>query len=77
MEPIPIEYSRGEPKFTSTKVDTECTLLDFWSERDIDLLLLEELNVSNEFSAWFYSRVTQSHETVSIKGAWHSISDPI
>ena len=47
------------------------------SERDIDLLLLEELNVSDEFSAWFHSKVTQSSETVSIKDAWHSISDPI
>lgn len=24
------------------------------TERDIDLLLLEEFNVSNDFSSWFY-----------------------
>ena len=27
------------------------------TERDVDLLLLEELNVSDDFSTWFYSAV--------------------
>jgi hypothetical protein len=46
------------------------------TERDIDLLLLEELNVSDEFSTWFYSNVTKNNDKPSSKGAWHSIPDP-
>jgi hypothetical protein len=45
------------------------------TERDIDLLLLEELNVSNDFSLWFYSVITNSNDGPLCKGAWHSISD--
>jgi hypothetical protein len=39
-------------------------------------LLLEELNVSNDFSVWFYSVITKNNDNPSAKGAWHSISDP-
>ena len=45
------------------------------TERDIDLLLLEELNVSNDFSSWFYSVVTNNDSAPLCEGAWHSISD--
>jgi len=45
------------------------------TERDIDLLLLEELNVSNHFSSWLYSMVTKNNDKPLCKGAWHSISD--
>lgn len=45
------------------------------TERDIDLLLLEELNVSNDFSSWFYSVVTKNDDIPLCRGAWHSISD--
>ena len=47
------------------------------TERDIDLLLLEELNVSDDFSTWFYSTVTKNNDKPSSKGAWHSISVPV
>ena len=47
------------------------------TERDVDLLLLEELNVSDDFSTWFYSTVTKNNDKPSFKGAWHSISDPV
>lgn len=48
------------------------------TERDIDLLLLEELNVSNEFSRWFYVTVTQDkNSSPSVDGAWHSVTDPV
>ncbi len=47
------------------------------TERDVDLLLLEELNVSDDFSTWFYSTVTKNNDKPSSKGAWHSISDPV
>ena len=46
------------------------------TERDIDLLLLEELNVSDDFSTWFYSAITKNNDKPSSKGAWHSITDP-
>ncbi len=45
------------------------------TERDIDLLLLEELNVSDNFSSWVYSVVTDDTDSPQCKGAWHSISD--
>ncbi|WP_331344181.1 PD-(D/E)XK nuclease family protein [Cellvibrio sp. UBA7661] len=45
------------------------------TERDIDLLLLEEFNTSYEFSSWFYSIVTKDTKKPLCKGAWHSISD--
>ena len=47
------------------------------TERDIDLLLLEELNVSDDFSEWFYSTITKSNDKPLCTGAWHSISSPI
>ena len=49
MEPIPIEYSRGESKFTSTKVDTESTLLDFWSWAFSDVLTNTTRGILAEF----------------------------
>ncbi|UTF59135.1 PD-(D/E)XK nuclease family protein [Gilvimarinus sp. DA14] len=45
------------------------------TERDIDLLLLEELNVSHDFSSWLYSVVTKNYDAPLCTGAWHSISD--
>ncbi|NEQ54018.1 MAG: PD-(D/E)XK nuclease family protein [Leptolyngbya sp. SIO3F4] len=45
------------------------------TERDMDLLVLEELNVCNDFASWFYSKSTHINEAPKIKGAWHSIAD--
>lgn len=45
------------------------------TERDIDLLFLEELNVSDEFSSWFCKTITNSDKHGKASGAWHSISD--
>ena len=50
-------------------------IIEAVSERDIDLLLLEELNVSESFSSWFYRKIIKQDNTPKIKGAWHSISD--
>ena len=47
------------------------------TERDIDLLLLEEFNVSDSFSSWVYSVVTKNNDIPPCKGAWHSISDSV
>lgn len=50
--------------------------LSYVSERDIDLLLLEELNVNRDFALWLYSLVSDDDpETVELEGAWHSISN--
>jgi len=46
------------------------------SERDIDLLVVEELESSEQFRAWLATRV---YGTVIYKGpigAWHSVNDP-
>ena len=45
------------------------------AERDIDLLIMEELSVSNEFREWFSSRVFGEPIYQSKIGAWHSVSD--
>lgn len=48
----------------------------YLTERDIDLLLLEEFNVSALFAAWFYCRVFgRRNETPKCLGAWHSVTD--
>ena len=45
------------------------------AERDIDLLILEELSVSNEFREWLSSRIFGEPFYAAELGAWHSISD--
>lgn len=45
------------------------------NERDIDLLLLEELNVSSSFAQWFVCRVREELIPVKTLGAWHSVVD--
>ena len=46
-------------------------------ERDIDLLLIEELNVDSNFRSWFYGLVwgTGNHD-LTFLGAWHSLTHP-
>ncbi len=44
-------------------------------ERDIDLVIVEELSVSLEFREWFSSRVFGEPVYREKIGAWHSISD--
>jgi hypothetical protein len=43
------------------------------AERDIDLLLMEEFHISDDFVAWFCGRV--GLEDARPAGAWHSLSD--
>ena len=43
-------------------------------ERDVDLLLLEELNVDFDFAHWFISTLNLPDLTLVI-GAWRSVSD--
>ena len=45
------------------------------NERDIDLLILEELQVCQEFRDWLSSRVFERPIFKSHKGAWHSVND--
>lgn len=47
------------------------------SERDVDLLILEEFTVSDCFSNWFVSTALGQAIEVSTEGAWHSVSDPL
>lgn len=46
------------------------------AERDVDLLVMEELSVSDEFREWFSSRVFGEPIYQSQLGAWHSVCDP-
>jgi hypothetical protein len=43
------------------------------AERDIDLLLMEEFHVCDDFVAWFCSEI--GLDAVTPSGAWHSVSD--
>ncbi len=47
------------------------------TERDIDLLVLEELCVSKEFRDWFSARVYGCPVLKSYVGAWHSVNDEV
>jgi len=47
------------------------------SERDIDLLLIEELHVDSSFRSWFYGLVWgTSDQNLTFLGAWHSLTHP-
>ena len=48
--------------------------LESIQERDIDLLLLEELNVNADFTQWFVHQC-ELPSLSTFKGTWHSISD--
>ncbi|HQR02855.1 MAG TPA: hypothetical protein PK974_01960 [Rhodocyclaceae bacterium] len=54
----------------------ELQFIESVSERDIDLLLLEELEVSEEFRDWLSSRVFGRPVYGTHVGAWHSVTDP-
>jgi len=45
------------------------------AERDVDLLILEELLVSQSFSNWFVSMVFSQDIYANTIGAWHSVCD--
>lgn len=45
------------------------------TERDIDLLVLEELSVNVEFQDWFVTRTIGPKSFSELLGAWHSVSD--
>lgn len=45
------------------------------TERDIDFVLLEELNTSEHFANWLVTRVTGIPSQNQSIGAWHSVSD--
>lgn len=45
------------------------------NECDIDLLVLEEPNVSDSFSQWFVCRVREELIPVKPLCAWHSVVD--
>ena len=39
------------------------------------MLILEEINVSSDFSSWFYSKVMSESPAPKLIGAWHSVVD--
>lgn len=45
------------------------------TERDMDLLLLEEFSISAEFGTWFYNKTISNSESPIVVGAWHSVTD--
>lgn len=45
------------------------------TERDIDLVVMEELSVNNEFRDWFATRAYGAPIFGDAIGAWHSVSD--
>lgn len=47
------------------------------TERDIDLLLLEELSISQHFASWFAESIFEvSGIYLKTIGVWHSLTDP-
>ena len=45
------------------------------TERDIDLLVLEELSVNQEFQDWIVTRTIGPNSFSELLGAWHSVVD--
>jgi len=56
----------------------DCRVLEVVTERDVDLMILEELNVCPEFAAWWIVQVTgtQPHAP-KLTGAYHSVAHPV
>lgn len=51
--------------------------LQYVTERDIDFLILEELNVCMDFASWLFACVSAWKEDVpDCVGAWHSVTHP-
>ena len=47
--------------------------LETITERDVDLLLMEEFHINDDFVVWFCGQIAL--DGVSFAGAWHSVSD--
>lgn len=47
------------------------------AERDVDLIVVEEFMVNDEFCDWFSSRVFGMRVLATSLGAWHSLSDDV
>jgi hypothetical protein len=56
-------------------VTIETKFLASVAERDIDLLLVEELTVNSEFGDWFASRLFGRAVFREAVGTWHSVTD--
>lgn len=55
---------------------SDLNVLKAVAERDIDLLLLEELHASPQFRAWFGQKCgLENAEAHHLFGAWHSVSE--
>ena len=52
----------------------ELNCLQSVSERDIDMILVEELQASEAFRRWFSNKVFADAVYKSKIGAWHSVS---
>lgn len=66
--------SKGAPTQDAMK---NLSKLRYVAERDIDLLLLEELNVNQDFAGWFFQRVFgDAALPPKCVGAWHSVTHP-
>lgn len=46
------------------------------TERDIELLLLEELQVSPEFRRWLVEKIGLTNNLIRLAGVWHRLPDP-
>ncbi|GJL85428.1 MAG: hypothetical protein DHS20C02_12030 [Micavibrio sp.] len=47
------------------------------TERDIDLLVLEELHVNQDFTSWFVRSCLPDARQIEFCGAWHSLVDSV
>lgn len=70
-------YQPGFAVCITLDVMKKLNKLLFVAERDIDLLLLEEINVNSEFSSWlFRMAMPQCLDMPACIGAWHSVTHP-
>ena len=51
--------------------------LEAVAERDIDLLLIEELNINEDFQSWVYESAWSAQDSKqAVIGVWHSLTHP-
>ncbi len=71
----PSRHEQAMPIDPSTNF-SELSVFGYVLERDLDLILLEELHVSPSFRAWLFENVLgQNHSYAEFVGAWRSMSN--
>ena len=77
VELVTVEMIQRQSEPQDKRHLTDIQSLEAVAERDIDLLLIEELTVDSSFRSWFYGLVWgTSGQDLIFLGSWHSLTHP-